>query len=300
MKIILACIVALALATHPVSHSLVNEINSRATTWTAMEPEENPFSFWTLEEIKGMMGTKLMSQPEIKPKFSLAQLEEDLPDNYEFSGKCEHAIRDQARCGSCWAFGASEALSDRFCAAGVDVILSPEELVECESDQYACNGGYLNLAWNFLEKHGIHSDACYPYTSDAGSVGKCHTACADSEDFADSKTNFKCVKGSVVHPTKPDDIKREIFHNGPMEIAFTVYEDFMSYKGGVYQHTTGSMLGGHAVKVVGWGIENGVEYWKCANSWGTSWGESGFFRIKIGDCGINNQLYACTPDLSGH
>jgi cathepsin B len=261
-----------------------------------MTPEENPFSFMTIEEIKGMMGTKLMSMPEIAPKFSASALSEDLPDAYDFKddhADCLHAIRDQARCGSCWAFGATEALSDRFCKAGVDVILSPEDLVECEKDQYACNGGYLNLAWSYMEKTGVVTDECYAYHSGDGHVEGCHAKCdSDSETF----DKYHCAKGSIVHPTKTDDIKREILNNGPMEIAFTVYEDFMSYKTGVYQHKTGSMLGGHAVKVTGWGIEDGVEFWHCANSWNSSWGEDGFFKIKIGDCASNNQLYACTPE----
>jgi cathepsin B len=81
-----------------------------------------------------------------------------------------------------------------------------------------------------------------------------------------------------------------------METGFTVYEDFMNYKNGVYSHTTGKQLGGHAVKIVGWG-EN---YWICANSWGPSWGEEGFFKIKFGDCGIDQAVYACIPDLSDH
>ncbi len=78
-----------------------------------------------------------------------------------------------------------------------------------------------------------------------------------------------------------------------METGFTVYEDFMSYKGGVYHHVTGKQLGGHAVKIVGWG-EN---FWIVANSWGTSWGEQGFFNIQFGDSGIDSAVYACKPAL---
>ena len=81
-----------------------------------------------------------------------------------------------------------------------------------------------------------------------------------------------------------------------MEAAFTVYDDFFNYKSGIYKHTTGSYRGGHAVKMLGWGVENGVEYWLCANSWGPSWGDKGFFKIAKGQCGIDQTLYACTPD----
>jgi cathepsin B len=57
-----------------------------------------------------------------------------------------------------------------------------------------------------------------------------------------------------------------------METAFTVYSDFMNYKSGVYHHVSGTMEGGHAVKILGWGHEEDMDYWLCANSWGTSWG----------------------------
>ena len=80
-----------------------------------------------------------------------------------------------------------------------------------------------------------------------------------------------------------------------METGFTVYADFMSYSGGIYEHVTGGVRGGHAVKIVGWGVEGGINYWICANSWGTSWGEEGFFRIKMGECGIDQDVWACSP-----
>ncbi len=91
------------------------------------------------------------------------------------------------------------------------------------------------------------------------------------------------------------DIQTELYNNGPAEAAFTVYEDFFSYKSGVYKHVTGAQAGGHAIKILGWGVENGMNYWLCANSWGPSWGMNGFFKILQGDCGINGQVFACDP-----
>lgn len=84
-----------------------------------------------------------------------------------------------------------------------------------------------------------------------------------------------------------------------METGFTVYEDFMNYQSGIYSHTTGNQLGGHAVKIVGWGLEksSGTSYWIVANSWGTSWGMKGFFNIKQGDSGIDSSVFGCTPAL---
>jgi len=76
---------------------------------------------------------------------------------------------------------------------------------------------------------------------------------------------------------------------GPVQTTFAVYEDFMQYQSGIYTHVGGNLLGFHAVKIVGWGQENGVNYWIVANSWGTSWGEQGYFRIAFGQVGIDRR-----------
>jgi len=59
-----------------------------------------------------------------------------------------------------------------------------------------------------------------------------------------------------------------------------VFRDFMTYKSGIYVYTSGEPLGGHAVKMIGYGRENGIDYWICANSWGPNWGDNGYFKIK--------------------
>ena len=75
-------------------------------------------------------------------------------------------------------------------------------------------------------------------------------------------------------------------------IVTSVNEDFLTYKSGVYRHTTGGSLGGHAIKVIGWGHESGLDYWLCVNSWNDTWGDKGLFKIQMGNCGINNEMHA--------
>ena len=77
-----------------------------------------------------------------------------------------------------------------------------------------------------------------------------------------------------------------------------MFSDFFLYKSGIYHHTSNKAAGSHAVKIIGWGVEAGVNFWIVANSWGTKWGEDGFFRIKEDEGGINGKTTACTPALS--
>jgi len=80
----------------------------------------------------------------------------------------------------------------------------------------------------------------------------------------------------------PQSIEKEIMTHGPVEAAFTVYQDFLTYKSGVYKHTKGPELGGHAIKIFGWGVEAGVKYWLVANSWNEDWGDSGEVKSCLG------------------
>ena len=154
-----------------------------------------------------------------------------------------------------------------------------------------CNGGWLDNAWDYLEKKGIVTDQCFPYTAGGGRAPACNAACKTENK------KYKCKKGTVQRFDGPDAIKNEVSTHGPIEVAFTVYNDFFNYKTGIYKHVSGGMAGGHAVKLVGYGVQGTTKYWICANSWNTSWGEQGFFRIEEGQCGIENGAYACEPDL---
>lgn len=169
-------------------------------------------------------------------------------------------------------------------------------MVSCDSNNFACDGGYLDYAWDYLESNGVVTEKCLPYTSGKGVVPSCPSKCADGS----SLEKFKCKANSVRQSRGANQIKSEIAKEGPVEGAFTVYEDFFNYQKGVYHHVSGGVAGGHAIKILGWGIENGEKYWLCANSWGEGWGLLGFFKIREGECGIEDQVFSCTPDLSGH
>jgi cathepsin B len=97
----------------------------------------------------------------------------------------------------------------------------------------------------------------------------------------------------------PDKIRAAIMTGGPVESAFTVYKNFMSYKSGVYmQDGCYDVLGGHAIKIIGWGVDGNQDYFIVDNSWGPAWGMSGRFWIGTNQCGIGTGGYAGEPDLS--
>merc|ERR1719226_217069 len=136
---------------------------------------------------------------------------------------------------------------------------------------------------------------CPSQTSPAGPK-KCDAdATAPHNDFTADKYSYD---GNTVTASGEANIQSAIMAGGPMEVAFTVYSDFENYASGVYHHVSGSMAGGHAVKVVGWGVDNGTKYWKIANSWNPYWGEKGYFRIKRGnnEGGIEDQAIGSSPD----
>jgi len=287
---------------HPIRQELVDELRANNVSWETHTPETNPLRHMTREQLLNLVGTNIDFEYNV-PATEEATPVGALPTNFDprdgskFPAACIHPIRDQQQCGSCWAFGATEALSDRFCIAGKDVILAPQDPVSCDTNNYGCDGGYLNYVWSYFTNSGVVTDACWPYTSGGGDSGVCRKTCTGS---GQTWLKYKCKASSVVHPLTVSGIQTEMYNNGPMEAAFTVYEDFFNYKSGVYYHQSGSQAGGHAIKCFGWGNDSasGLNYWLCANSWGASWGDKGFFKIKQGDCGINGQLYACTPQVA--
>lgn len=132
MKLLaIALLISFTFATlHPVNHEIVGKIKQLATTWTPMEPEENPFAYMSVEEIKSMMGTKLNPTKNMVVDFGVTP-NDSFDAREKWQGKI-HDIRSQGVCGGCWAFGVAGALSDRFAISGTDVILSPQYLISCD------------------------------------------------------------------------------------------------------------------------------------------------------------------------
>ena len=214
-------------------------------------------------------------------------------------------------------------MSDRICIKSGQkdqTRVSAENLLACcSSCGFGCDGGYPQYAWRYWKNTGIctgglYQDTkyCQPYFLPPCDhhVDGSHGACPETVETPDCKRN--CDDGnketystqmtfgeSAYSVSGESNIMQELYENGPVEASFTVYEDFVTYKSGVYQHITGSALGGHAIKMIGWGVEDGVKYWLCVNSWNDEWGDKGLFKIKRGnnECGIENSVNAGVPKL---
>ena len=198
-------------------------------------------------------------------------------------------VKDQKHCGSCVAFGTTAAVEGTFRVQSgnpnLAVDLSEASLFFCigpGAGAGACpDGGWsMTPAMNGYKNTGVPDDACYPYTDQNQA---CHQ-CSDWQARAVKITGWHTV-GSAA------DMKAWLSTRGPLATCFTVYDDFFAYTSGVYRHVWGNGdPGGHCVCVVGYSDAGG--FWICKNSWGAGWGESGFFCIAYGECGIDSTMWA--------
>jgi C1A family cysteine protease len=190
-------------------------------------------------------------------------------------------IRNQAGCASCVAFGTIGTIESRLEISTGDPNLNPDL---SESHLFFCGGGNCTYGWwpegalDFARDTGIVDEACYPYTDQ-------QQTCAPCADWEDRVTQIS----SWVDMWILDELKQELADNGPVEVVMMIYNDFYYYTGGVYEHTSGAFAGLHAVTIVGYNDPEG--YWIAKNSWGTDWGEDGWFRIAYGECDIDSYFY---------
>uniref|UniRef100_A0A5B7BQD9 Putative low-temperature-induced cysteine proteinase n=1 Tax=Davidia involucrata TaxID=16924 RepID=A0A5B7BQD9_DAVIN len=194
-------------------------------------------------------------------------------------------IKDQGGCGACWSFSATGAMEGiNKIVTGSLVSLSEQELVDCDrSYNSGCGGGLMDYAYQFvIENHGIDTEEDYPYIGGEKSCNK-------------QKMKRHIITIDSYTDVPPNDEKQllQTVATQPVSVGICGSERaFQLYSKGIFSGPCSTSLD-HAVLIVGYGSENGVDYWIVKNSWGTHWGMDGYIHMlrnsgnSQGVCGIN-------------
>lgn len=265
--------------------NLQDQLNATHASWHA---KENPHSFLTLNQKKALMGVVPDKEFKQEVRTAAAAAQGILPsfdpavDWRTKNGGKVTPVKDQGTCGSCVSFGTvglMEAMAMIEYNETLD--LSEADLHFCSSHGENCNGWYPSQAIRSVTERGVTDEAHFSYAS-AFSGGLPH--CILSSGRAQCLYKFQTFNWIIFDAYRKDYLT----HHGPMIACLTVYDDFFSYGGGVYRHVTGQRAGGHCILVVGYSQAEGC--WICKNSWGSEWGDAGFFKIAYGECGIDSLL----------
>jgi len=231
----------------------------------------------------------------------------DAPDRKDWTetAGATSPVKNQGRCGSCWAFSATEGLeSGIFMSTGsASVPLATQQVVACDTSDGGCNGGDLPTAFDFIiADGGLDSNAHYPDTSSKwGFSGSCnshgHVATIDSYKYA-----IPACQGGRCNNQDESGLMAALNTHGPLSVCVNA-ETFNNYQGGIGIGTDGCSGAynhlDHCVQLVGYDSTGSSPYWKVKNSWTTGWGEGGFIRLPMGSnyCGIADEAMYVTASL---
>lgn len=226
--------------------------------------------------------------PPVKEGEIFTQTDRAIPTSVDLrTAACMPAIKDQGQCGSCWAHSANTPLEYQKCvknAKNTKLSFSEQQMVDCATSygNNGCNGGFYTYAWDYIKKAiGSQTFSSYPYT---GTDGTCKFALSS---VTSNVTSYAWVASDEAA------MATAIATYGPISACIYVTDNLMSYSSGVFTDSTCPTDGtsiNHAIVIVGYGTSStGGDYWIVRNSWGTSWGMSGYvlFKRGVNMCNIN-------------
>ena len=240
----------------------------------------NKFACYTPAEYKALLGAKPLARFGSKVQKTTLKA----PDAIDWRDKgVVNPIKDQGICGSCWAFSAIGAQESQYAiVSGTLQSLSESNIVDCDDTCFGCSGGWPSHAYQYVIDHQggkfmLEDD--YPYTPIQGTCR------------FDASKGVSNIKGFVeIKEGDEADLQEKVGSLGPASICIDASNwSFHLYAGGIYDEASCSAVNlDHAVICVGYGSENGTNYWIVRNSWGTGWGEAGYIRMikdKGNQCG---------------
>jgi C1A family cysteine protease len=232
------------------------------------------FADWSLEEFRAILGVR--TEEPLKTHAPKTKLQ--APGgaiNWVAAGKTT-PIKNQAQCGSCWAFSAVEEAESANLIAGRGIPDgSPQEIVDCDRSDAGCNGGNPREALGWIQANGLDSDSCYPYTARDG--GCASNRCSPAIHIS-----------QVIPIPGNENSMYQSLESMPLSICCDA-EPWQYYTGGILHAAQCGYTIDHAIQLVGYSPNSGG-YWIVRNSWGTSWGEAGYIYLAFGEntCGITS------------
>jgi C1A family cysteine protease len=206
------------------------------------------------------------------------------PNNYDWSSAgVITPVKNQGQCGSCWAFSATETIESYWTIAGNQLpTLAPEQIVDCDTSDTGCNGGEPATAYQYVESAGgLDTESSYPYTAgESGSGGTCDF---QSGSVAAKVSNYNSVSGESGLYQQLSSAS-----GGPVSVCVDA-SSWQNSQGGALT-TCGDSID-HCVQATGYMNYHSTGTWNVRNSWGESWGQSGYIVIQIGQdlCGIGDE-----------